>query len=160
MDNTTTKLTLKQRKWLNSYMETGNATEAARQAGYSGTDESLAVIGFENLRKLNPQITELMDQMGLTDASLMLKLVEGLDAVVTEKATFEGAITDERTYVDFLTRFKYLDMALKLKGKYPAKAIMHSGPGGGAIPFKEIVAILPPEEDDDNGKVSEEADSD
>ncbi|MGV8164633.1 MAG: terminase small subunit [Alkaliphilus sp.] len=44
------ELTLKQRAFADYYIELGNATEAARRAGYS--KKTLAIIGFENLRKL------------------------------------------------------------------------------------------------------------
>jgi phage terminase small subunit len=47
------KLTHKQQKFVDEYLKCFNATEAARQAGYSATNGSLAVIGFENLRKVN-----------------------------------------------------------------------------------------------------------
>lgn len=48
-------LTEKQRKFVEAYMgkANGNATEAARIAGYSGSESVLAVTGFENLRKPN-----------------------------------------------------------------------------------------------------------
>lgn len=49
-------LTLKQQAWLNAYLEHGNATKAAREAGYSGGQGSLAAIGHENLN--NPKIAE------------------------------------------------------------------------------------------------------
>lgn len=114
------KLTLKQAAWLKHYIETGNATEAARKAGYKGTEDSLRVIGHENLIKLNIPVADLMDRMGLSDAFLMQKLREGLEAVVTKTATDHGEIRDEREYVDYSTRHSYLDTALKLKGKYPA----------------------------------------
>lgn len=47
------KLTEKQRRFVEAYMgqACGNATEAARLAGYKGTDKVLSVVGMENLRK-------------------------------------------------------------------------------------------------------------
>jgi hypothetical protein len=42
-------LTHKQRRFVEAY--TGNATEAARAAGYKGNDVTLAAVGSENLRK-------------------------------------------------------------------------------------------------------------
>ncbi len=50
-------LTSKQKKFVASY--TGNATEAARLAGYSGNDVTLAAVGSENLRK--PEIAAAID---------------------------------------------------------------------------------------------------
>lgn len=50
------KLTLKQQAFIDAYMgeSRGNATDAARRAGYKGSDAVLASVGAENLRK--PQI--------------------------------------------------------------------------------------------------------
>ena len=47
------ELTEKQRKFVEAYMgqANGNATEAARLAGYSGSETALGVTGHENLRK-------------------------------------------------------------------------------------------------------------
>ena len=45
------KLTPKQEKFVEVYVATGNATEAARTAGYSGSDDSLRSIGHQNLGK-------------------------------------------------------------------------------------------------------------
>lgn len=47
-------LTPKQRRFIDHYLESGNATEAAKRAGYS--ERSAAEVGYENLRK--PQIAE------------------------------------------------------------------------------------------------------
>jgi hypothetical protein len=46
------KLTPKQRKFVEAF--TGNATEAARIAGYQGDDNTLGVTGYDLLR--NPKI--------------------------------------------------------------------------------------------------------
>ena len=46
-------MTPKQKAFADYYIETGNATEAARRAGYKGSSNTLAVIGAENLRKHN-----------------------------------------------------------------------------------------------------------
>jgi phage terminase small subunit len=44
-------LTPKQKAFADYYIETGNATEAARKAGYKGSSNTLGVTGSENLRK-------------------------------------------------------------------------------------------------------------
>jgi len=45
------QLTPKQQRFVDHYIETGNATEAARLAGYSGSDNTLRSMGGENLLK-------------------------------------------------------------------------------------------------------------
>lgn len=136
------KLTPKQRAWLKYYIETGNATEAARLAGYQAqSSHTFEQIGYENLRKLEIPITDLMDQMGLSDAFLMSKLRDGLDAMTVKTASDKGMITDEREYVDFPTRQGYLDMALKLKGKYPAERKVVEGDPEKPIVVKVLKGI-------------------
>ena len=43
------KLTPKQRAFVEHYLESWNATKAARRAGYRGNSNTLAVVGWENL---------------------------------------------------------------------------------------------------------------
>jgi hypothetical protein len=121
-------MTLKQRKWLTAYIETGNATEAARQAGYTGTDASLAQIGYENLRKLEIPVRDLMDRRGLTVVHLLKSLEAGLNATMTVTAKSEGKISDERTYPDYATRFQYLEMAFRLRGMFPRETMSEALP--------------------------------
>lgn len=45
------KLTPKQQRFVTEYLKCGNATEAARRAGYKGSDKTLKSIGTENLSK-------------------------------------------------------------------------------------------------------------
>lgn len=45
------KLTPKQAKFVSEYLKTGNATEAARRAGYKGNASTLGSVGAENLTK-------------------------------------------------------------------------------------------------------------
>jgi phage terminase small subunit len=54
------RLTDKQKLFAAAYIETLNATESARRAGYQGDDNTLGVIGHENLRK--PKIKALIDE--------------------------------------------------------------------------------------------------
>jgi phage terminase small subunit len=49
------KLTLKQHMYIEAYLRTGNATQAAREAGYEQTDEALRVTASRLLTKANIQ---------------------------------------------------------------------------------------------------------
>lgn len=66
-------LTEKQRRFVEAYMgvAAGNATEAARVAGYDGDDVTLASVGYENLRK--PQIRAAVDERIDNDALVMTR---------------------------------------------------------------------------------------
>lgn len=127
------KLTLKQAKWLEVFIQTGNATEAAMQAYNCKDRMSARNMGSENMAKLG--ISELMDNMGLTDHKLISKLSEGLEATKVISANViakngEGMADANSMTKDFIdvpdmpTQHKFLDTALKLKGKYPKDAPM------------------------------------
>lgn len=103
------KLTLKQRKWLKLYIETGNATEAAAQVYDAKDREGAAQIGWENLKKLD--IRELMEEKGVSDHRLVTKIDEGLEATKLATSFTEA----DQLIPDYATRHKYLETSLKLK---------------------------------------------
>jgi hypothetical protein len=115
-------LTVKQRKWLDVYLKTGNATEAAMQAYDCNNRVTAAAIGSENLRKL--PMDELLEAGGISDKKLLGKIDEGLEAtkVVSAKILVLGGDKDANAQTDdfidvpdYPTRHKYLETALKLK---------------------------------------------
>ena len=55
------KLTEKQKRFIDYYVETANATESAKRAGYSS--KTAKNIGAENLTKLNYFIQERLEQL-------------------------------------------------------------------------------------------------
>jgi len=115
----TKELTLKQRKWIHAYIETGNATDAAIIAyDCKGNRETAAQIGWENMRKLD--YSDFLEAAGITDNLLQKKILEGLDATKTVSAKIIGKDADSQTddfidVPDFMARHKYLETALKLK---------------------------------------------
>ena len=130
------KLTLKQRKWLKIYLECGNATEAASQVYNCKTRDSAKQIGYENITKLD--FGELMEEGGLTDNKLRQKLDEGLEAnrVLSAKIIHKEATTQTDDFIevpDFAVRHKYLDTALKLKGRMIDRKDITTG--GNPIPI-------------------------
>ncbi len=105
------KLTLKQRRWLDLYIETGNATEAAMQVYNCKNRNSAKVIGCENLTKLN--YSDLLTAEGLSDDLLLKGVRNGLNA---SKLTSSG-----KEMPDLLIRYRYLELALKLRGRLTSK---------------------------------------
>jgi phage terminase small subunit len=111
------KLTLKQRKFIQAYIQSGNATQAAKDAGYEcKTDAAYAEMGSRTVRKVEGTICEIMAEIGLDDAMLAQKALEGLNAMAVEVVKYKGEITGEKTYVDYPTRAKYLEIIAKMKG--------------------------------------------
>lgn len=121
-------LTLKQRKWIEAYIETGNATEAALIA-YDCKDREVAgSIGSENLQKL--ALEEVMEEAGLSDSHLLKKLYKGLEAnkVISANITYGDADEQTNDFIevpDHTNRRGYLDMAFKLKDKYPREQVQN-----------------------------------
>ena len=116
-DKTHTKRTLKERKFIDAYIKNnGNAAQAYRSTHPKYKGENAKVLGCRMLTKVNLDTIELLNEMELTDQQLHKKLKEGLDA--KKAMTVMNKIYDVD---DFPTRQKYLDMAYKLKGTYPAE---------------------------------------
>lgn len=69
-------LTGKQRAFIDHYLISFNATEAARLAGYAGDDASLAVTGHNNLRntKIAAIVSERMSDLTLTANETLARL--------------------------------------------------------------------------------------
>jgi len=114
-ENKGDNLTLKQRKWLKVYLKCGNATEAAMRSYKCKDRESGAQIGWENLRKLD--FSEVMEESGITDKKLVDVLSEGLSAIKIKTSLTEP----DREVADYQTRYKYLEIALKLKRRMVEK---------------------------------------
>ena len=75
-------LTLKQRRWVDAYLMTGNATESARRAGYKGNDHTLGSVGGENLTK--PEIQSALKERG---AKAELRRIADADEVLETLTT-------------------------------------------------------------------------
>lgn len=114
------RLTPKQRKFIEAY--SGNATEAARLAGYSGDDNVLGVTGHDLLR--NPKIAHAI-------AEREERAITGLIATREERQAFWTQMMNDPV-VDARDRLR----AAELLGKSQADFIdkhEHSGPDGKAI---------------------------
>lgn len=69
-------LTLKQKKFLKVYFETGNATKAALAAYETDDPHSASIIGSENLAKLGDVVRYIMNRKGL-DVEKLVDTVNG-----------------------------------------------------------------------------------
>lgn len=92
------KLTPKQEIFVSEYLKTGNATEAARRAGYKGNEKTLSQVGAENLRKpgiqgaIKEAKAKVMDE-AIVDAAFVLnglKEVALAGMVKVPKRNMEG----------------------------------------------------------------------
>lgn len=71
-------LTDKQRLFCEYYIQCWNATQAARQAGYKGNDNTLRSIGSENLTKPNIQefIQKRVDEVAMSSNEVLKRLTD------------------------------------------------------------------------------------
>ncbi len=102
------KLTNKQQRFVDEYLQSSNATDAARKAGYKGDAKQLSVIGAQNLGKLSIAtiIKERSDESGITVQETLQGLAEiargsifdfitiagGVPVIDFEKAELEGQL--------------------------------------------------------------------
>ena len=132
------KRTLRERKFIKAYIENnGNATQAYLAISPKYKGNSARELGHRLLTKVDISVIELLEEMGATDAYLHQKLFEGLEAAKVisvipippkDAQPSTGDLPDANSkniefvdVPDFNMRFKYLDMAYKLKDKYPAE---------------------------------------
>lgn len=92
------ELTLKQKAFADYYLETGNATEAAKKAGYS--EKTAHVIAAENLKKPNVSqyIAERQKQLEdkrIADVAEVLKFFTSvMRGEVKDQFDFDAALSD------------------------------------------------------------------
>jgi len=135
-----TNLSLRERKFIDAYIENGgNATQAFLAASPNYKGKQARKLGSRMWAKVDISLIEILDEIGLTDLVLSQKLLAGLSA--TKEA---GKGFQKREITDYSTIVKYIDIALKLKDKYPSEK--HD------INFKgeHIIKVELPKEEDEN----------
>ena len=121
------KLTEKQRRFVDYYIETGNASEAARRAGYS--EETAGWIGQENLQKptikaaIDARLKDLEDKRIAKADEVLQFLTSTLRGEVKEEhvvveGTGEGR-SDARIIKVQVSARDRLDAAKSLLKRYP-----------------------------------------
>ena len=103
------RLTLKQLKFIQIYIETGNATKAAMTAYRCKNENVAAVLGSENLRKPNIacEIEKYRKEGGLSIQKAINAINDGYDA-------------EKKGAPDHNVRLRSADMTLKLANAYPS----------------------------------------
>lgn len=104
----------RQQKLLQGLVDGKSVRKAALDAGYSkNTAQHPAdVLETQSMR-------QALRGLLAPPEKIAQRINEGLDAMKTEFAKFEGAITDTRECVDFAERRQYAELACKLKELMP-----------------------------------------
>lgn len=86
-------LTGKQQTFISAYLSNGfNATEAARSAGYEGSDNVLGVTGYENLRnpKISAIVHERLNEAAMSANEVLSRLSDIASGKVTDFVDEDG----------------------------------------------------------------------
>ncbi len=90
-------------KWLSLYLDDKNpqtflnAAGAARESGYQSKDpEGFKKIGYRNKKYFEPQLVEWIEENGLSEFSLKLKLAKLLDAKETKFFQHNGKVVETK----------------------------------------------------------------
>jgi hypothetical protein len=129
------KLTKLQRRWYNEYMKCFNATDALRRAYPDNKypEESLWSIAYQTkravFRKLQVDDEDLYKMMGIDNASLVRKGIEGLDS--TRPVIVNGEV---KGVPDYATRHRYWQDFMKIFGMLTdAQRLEITGKDGGPL---------------------------
>ncbi|WP_419748871.1 terminase small subunit [Clostridium perfringens] len=116
------KLTPKQKAFAEYYIETGNATESARKAGYKG--KNLNRIASENLSKLDIKnyIDEKMKELESKRIAKAEEVLEYLTRVLRGKETEQVVVTEN--IGDFMSEAKVVDKEISAKDKIKAAELL------------------------------------
>ena len=134
------KRTLKQKKFIEAYIENnGNATKAFMACNPNVKESSARELGSRMLTKVDISIVEILDKIGLSDPALSKILLDGLSA--TRES---GRGINKKEILDHTIISKYIDMVFKLKASYPAdrSRLELTGKDGQPIGGTNIIVTL------------------
>jgi len=135
------KVSTRARKYIQNKVAGMSDYQAAVNAGYS---KNTAIAAADNIE--NPSVkllmNELMDKKGLTDDHLIDVLSEGLH----ESSKIHGTDNNFVEIPDYMVRHKYLETALKIKGKLVDRKDITSG--GKPIPILGGITNVPSDNSD------------
>lgn len=124
-------LKIKERRFLDKYLEGKSLAICAKYAGYEG--KHLRDMGYRVLKSLDISLQETLEMNGLTDEYMTQKALEGLNSKKVVVATFQGRIGEEKAYADHPTRAKYLELLGRMKGSFIDKLELAGKDGGDII---------------------------
>ena len=96
-----------------------NKVQSVKAAKYKCNGEpSCASMGHENFKYHEKRINQWLEEEGLSENRLKIKLLSLLEAKETKFFQHEGMVTDEREVAAIETQRRTLDMAIKVRGLY------------------------------------------
>lgn len=132
------ELTAKQRAFVNAYLANGfNGTEAARQAGYKGNDNTLGVVAYDNLRK--PKIAvcvqRAFEEMTMSADEVLARLSAMARTDMTDfmqvypggMPAFDFEKASEAQRLGLIKKFKVTPKSIELELYDAQAALVHMG---------------------------------
>ena len=107
------KLTPKQERWIDEYLKTNDYTTASRNAGYSGSNDNLRAMGYQNSLKFKDLINERRLELSKSIKKKTIASLEDIFEFWTE--TFND---DSNKQAD---RLKASELLAKAKGGFIEK---------------------------------------
>jgi phage terminase small subunit len=116
------KLTVKQRAFVDYYIETLNATEAARLAGYS--ENTASAIGFENLRKpkIKNKIDERLEELESERIADATEVMKYLSSVCRGETTEETVVVESTG--DFTSKARIVEKRPSVRDRLKAAELL------------------------------------
>lgn len=125
MDN---KLTPKQRAFADYYIETGNATEAARRAGYKG--KNINRIASENLSKLDikqyidERLAKIEDERIAKGEEVLQYLTRVMRGEEKDQFGLDASLQDRTKAAELLgKRYRLFTEKVELEGSIPVQIV-------------------------------------
>lgn len=119
------KLTEKQRRFAEHYAATGNGAGAARAAGYKGSDNTLAQVARENLRK--PHVREFVESLRPETPDVADRAERQAFLTKIMRGQVNAQTKDEQ-----MARLRACELLGKMQGDY-VQRVEHTGPDGAPI---------------------------
>jgi hypothetical protein len=119
------KLTIKQRKFLNGKLKGQSSAQAAREAGYSESVARKADHIISNSPSVSAALDEILAIAGISDELLATRIYEGLSATIVLRGT---AHAERELLTDFGERREMVELILRLKGYLIDKHNVRVGP--------------------------------
>jgi phage terminase small subunit len=110
-------LSKRKRKYVKGVVQGKTKKQAALDAGYS---ESVALKAAEKIETPNVHAAfQKLIREAIPEKKLVQRLAEGIDAMETEFAKFEGQITDTKEVIAWGERREYIKLAAQYGGYVP-----------------------------------------
>ncbi len=144
MGKRNTTLDLRQRKFIELYLESGNQTQAYVAAGYTANLKSASVQASRLLAK-----PSIRDEVARRTAELTVRYGLGAERILREVATI-ALVPVEELELKGNDKLKALELLARLNSMFPSDRVELSGLGGGpietAVSHKIDIAALDPEQ--------------